>query len=75
MTLHASAVAVDGGAVLLAGGSGAGKPSLAAAFVQRGYGLLADDIAGVVVDRERRATALPAFPCLRLWDDALDSLG
>lgn len=75
VTLHASAVAVDGGAVLFAGGSGAGKSSLAAAFVERGYGLLADDVAGVVVDRERRATALPAFPRLRLWEDALDGPG
>ena len=75
VTLHASAVAVDGGAVLFAGGSGAGKSSLAAAFVRRGYGLLADDIGGVVLDRERRATVLPAFPCLRLWDDALDGPG
>ncbi len=47
--LHASAVAVDGGAVAFVGDCGAGKSSLAAAFVRAGYPLVTDDL--LVVDR------------------------
>jgi hypothetical protein len=42
--LHASAVALDGGAVAFAGVSGAGKSSLALALARRGARPLADDV-------------------------------
>ncbi len=74
LTLHASAVATPTGAVLFAGASGHGKSTLAAAFVERGYPLVADDVTAVVLGTDGRPTALPAFPCLRLWEDALDCL-
>ena len=74
LTLHASAIATGTGAVLFLGGSGSGKSTLAAALVERGYPLLADDVTGVVVDAGGRPTALSAFPCLRLWADAVERL-
>ena len=74
VTLHAAAVETDAGAILLLGRSGIGKSSLAAALVERGFALLADDVTGVVLDTEGRLLALPAFPCLRLWTDTLDTL-
>ena len=74
VTLHAAAVGTDAGAALLLGASGSGKSSLAAALVERGYALLADHVTGVVLDAGGRATALPAFPYLRLWADSLDKL-
>lgn len=74
VTLHAASVATETGAILLLGGSGMGKSSLAAALVERGFALLADDVTGVVLDADGRPLALPAFPCLRLWADALDML-
>ena len=44
ITLHASAVVIDGQAVALAGPAGVGKSTTAAAFAQRGYPVLSDDI-------------------------------
>ena len=42
--LHATSVVVDGGAVVFLGGSGFGKSSLAACFLQAGHELLTDDL-------------------------------
>lgn len=43
MTVHATAVALDGRAVLLLGPSGAGKSDLALRLLDRGWRLIADD--------------------------------
>ena len=75
VTLHASAIETQAGAVLFLGRSGDGKSSLLAAMVQRGHAMLADDVAGVVLDRGGRPMVLSAFPCARLWADVLDELG
>ncbi len=73
-TLHASAVETAHGAVLFLGESGAGKSTLAAALVDRGLRLMADDVTGILV-REGHPFALPAFPSLRLWADVMKKLG
>ena len=73
VTLHASAVETADGAVLFAGSSGAGKSTLAATLVDRGYRMLADDVTGVVIEGGR-PVALSAFPAVRLWADAVESL-
>ena len=73
-TFHAAAVQTADGAALLLGDSGDGKSSLAAALVERGYALVADDVAAVVV-RGNLATALPGFTNLRLWKATLDKMG
>ena len=75
LTLHASAVATDAGAVLFAGHSGIGKSTLLAALVDRDYPMLADDVTGIVPDGGGAPLALPAFPCVRLWSDAVEVLG
>ena len=72
-TLHAAAVRTAAGAVLLLGRSGHGKSSLAAALVQRGYALLADDTTGLVL-RGGQTTALPSFASLRLWKRTLEKM-
>ena len=74
-TFHASAIETDSGAVLFAGRSGSGKSSLLAALVERGYPMLADDVAGVVLDAGGHPVVLSAFPHMRLWANALDELG
>ena len=74
-TFHACAVEAGAGAVLFVGRSRSGKSSLLAALVERGYTMLADDAAGVVVPTSNgRPVALPAFPRLKLWADTLDAL-
>jgi hypothetical protein len=56
---HASAVALEGGVLVLAGGSGAGKSSLAAALIASGEGaFFADD----VVALDATAFGLTAYP-------------
>ena len=34
-----------------------------------------DDVTGIVPDGRNRPVALPAYPCLRLWGDAITALG
>ncbi len=68
--LHAAAVGTDAGTVLLLGSSGVGKSALAAALVERGAALVADDVTALVPAGDG-VLALPAFPRLRLWADAL----
>ena len=74
VTLHASAIETEAGAVLFTGRPETGKSSLLGAFVRRGYAMLADDVVGVVLDAAGRAVALPAFPSMKLWADTLQAL-
>ena len=55
-TLHASTVALDGRAVLIAGISGAGKSDLALRLIDRGFTLVSDDQT-VVQKRDSRLLA------------------
>ena len=73
VTLHAAAARTPAGAVLLLGRSGHGKSSLAAALVERGYALLADNVAGLVL-KDERVAALPSFASLRLWRQTLEMM-
>jgi hypothetical protein len=74
LVLHASAVEVDGAAVGFLGGRGAGKSTMAAALLGRGYPLLADDLLAVSLDGGP-PRVLPGLPQLKLWPDALAALG
>lgn len=56
--LHAGAVTIDGGAVALAGPTGAGKTSLTLALMRQGAGFLTDDVLAV----ESRDEGLLAHP-------------
>ena len=59
-TLHATAVAIGGQAVLIEGRSGAGKSDLALRLIDRGAVLIADDRALVVRDGKRLIARAPA---------------
>ena len=61
--------------MLLLGTSGAGKSSLAAALVQRGFPLISDDVTGVALDAGHRPVALPAIARLRLGAHTMDEMG
>lgn len=71
--LHASAVAMGGGAVLLCGPALAGKSTTAAALAARGHPVLADDVCALDEGR-RGVTVRAAYPQLRLWPDAVGVL-
>jgi len=71
--LHGSAVATPYGACAFVGQTGAGKSTLAASFLSAGYSVLTDDC--VVLDIcDEHIVAIPAYPSLRLWDDAVTAL-
>lgn len=72
--LHASAVAVAGGAVAFLGQPGWGKSSIAAALHARGHAVIADDVTPVRVARGA-AAVLPGFPQLKLAADVVACLG
>jgi hypothetical protein len=63
--LHASVVAVSGGAVAFLGSSGVGKSSIAAAMSARGYHVVSDDMA-VLEEQEPGFRVQPGYPRLRL---------
>ena len=58
-TLHASTVASDGRAVLIAGPSGAGKSDLALRLLDRGFTLVSDDRTLVRKDGEKLIASAP----------------
>ena len=69
LVLHASAVAIDGGAVAFVAPTGRGKSTLAAAFARAGMPFLSDD--GLSVHQEESGyAARPNRPSFRLWQDS-----
>ncbi len=74
LVLHAGAVVVKKSSVIFLGPSGIGKSTLAAAFHQRGYPFLADDVCAITMVKGKPAV-IPGFPRLKLWEDVLKKLG
>jgi hypothetical protein len=74
LALHASAIVTPRGSVLFMGNSGHGKSTTAAAFLRRGYQILADDVCALRLDQSGRPVVIPAFPQLKIWADAAEKL-
>jgi hypothetical protein len=74
IVLHASAVRVNGKAVLFCGSSGAGKSTLAAALAQRGYPVVTDDVCTLTADGPAAPLVHPDGRQLKLWAQAIDRL-
>ncbi len=72
-SFHASAVAIDGKAIIAIGDSGAGKSTTAAAFAKMGYPILSDDLV-VIRDDIDRFWVQPSFPMIRLWSSSVVAL-
>lgn len=71
--LHASAVELCGRAVIFSGYAGYGKSTTAAALALRGVSILSEDI--LPLERsEGRIWALPGYPRVCLWPDAVAKL-
>ena len=60
LNLHATAIAIDGHAVLLTGPSGSGKSDLALRLIDRGAALIADDRVELVMTGEQLFASCPA---------------
>jgi hypothetical protein len=71
LALHASAVEIDGSAVLIAGRSGAGKSTLAAGLLRCGARLIGDDL--TVID-PATARVTVGRPAMRLHRDTASTL-
>jgi hypothetical protein len=71
--LHASAVAVDGEAVVFCGVSGAGKSAMAAALSAKGYPLVADEVCCFDANLND-PHVIPDGRRLKLWADAVGRL-
>jgi hypothetical protein len=66
LALHASCIRIADGAVLIAGATGAGKSTTAAALATRGHTVVSDDLTALTLD-DGAPIAWPAFDHLRLW--------
>jgi hypothetical protein len=71
--LHASAIAIGSEAIALLGPTGSGKSTTAAAFAERGYSILAEDVV-TLDDRHNQFLVRPGYPCIRLWPSAVKAL-
>jgi hypothetical protein len=74
LVLHASAVAINGGAIAILGASGWGKSTLAAFLHASGCPLIVDDIVAIRF-AEGVPQVYPGFPQMKLWPDSLESIG
>ncbi len=75
LVLHASAVSVNGRAVVFVGHKGFGKSTMAAALQARGHLLVSDDVLAVDVGSEV-PTVRVGSSTMRLWPEAVEaSLG
>lgn len=72
---HAAAAVGPQGAVLLAGDSGSGKSTLLAALLNRGWIMLADDLAMVDLDEQGNPVVIPTCQDILLWPDAMEKMG
>ena len=73
ISLHACAVAVGERAVAIVGPAGSGKSTTAAAFAERGYRILAEDVV-TLRDLGEEFLVQPAYPSIRLWPASVETL-
>ena len=71
--LHASVIRIGDRAIALAGASGSGKSTTAAAFARLGFSILSDDVAPLSYERGRFMIDA-GYPRLRLWPESVRSL-
>jgi len=75
ISMHGSAVVFDGYCVIFTGDAGVGKSTLAAAFRERGYSLLADDVTAIITDNDGGAWVQPGLPHQKLRPDSAEAMG
>jgi HPr Serine kinase C-terminal domain len=70
LVLHASAVAIDGEAVVFVGNKGRGKSTMAATLYRRGHELIADDVVALAFENGR-PIVVPGYPQFKLYPEAV----
>jgi len=71
LALHGSAISDGRQTVILSGHSGAGKSTLAAALLELGYSVIADDISVIGFGEKQQFIVEHGIPHLKLWKDVL----
>lgn len=71
LLLHASAVAVNGSAILFMGNSGVGKSTFAHIFNELGYETISDDLSFLVKNSDGKIYIHSGIPRLKLWKDVM----
>jgi hypothetical protein len=75
LPIHGSAININGSAVIFSGHSGAGKSTIAAAFYNRGYSILSDDVSVLSLSPDGKPMLNPGYPQMKLWADSIQKLG
>jgi hypothetical protein len=75
LVLHGSAVVLRERAIAFLGGKGWGKSTTAMAMSQRGHAVISDELLAIRYVGDNQAVVLPGSSPLKLWSDALSSLG
>lgn len=70
LPLHGSVLSIDGKAYGIVGECGAGKSTLARAFIKQGYKLLSDDLIPVTLNNNV-PHVIPSYPYQKLWEESL----
>jgi hypothetical protein len=70
LSLHASAVVIDGRAIAVAAPPSGGKSTTAAAFADRGIAVVTDDVLPILW-RGDDPWAVPGYPRVRLWPETV----
>lgn len=75
LPLHANTLQVGAEAIAFMGRSGAGKSTLTAWYAEQGHRIMADDVSVVGIGGDGRPFIQPGLARVRLWREALESLG
>ena len=73
VSLHASAIAVQGSAIAFVGPAGAGKSTTAAALANFGYHVITEDVV-TLRQIDNSFYVEPGYPCIRLWPESVTAL-
>jgi hypothetical protein len=70
LVLHASAVEIDGHAVVFIGEKGQGKSTMAASLFAQGRSLFSDDVVAIRFNKRGEPEVLPGVAMFKLWPDS-----
>ena len=71
LPIHASAVEINGEAVLFSADSGFGKSTTCLAFQKEGFNVVSDDVCVLSVDDKGAVYIYPGYPQVKLWKESL----